>query len=712
MIEPSVQLFYPKTIHSLVLISTNSWSILLKRDGYSLSDTGKLIMAFALMVILMLPFSGLNSIIPRQAFASISIVPSSDNWYGPGLMRVLITDTVQGSAGAYISPHIAIMRGSITLASADPRIRSPSTSGTFELFLTTSNPPFAPAFPSNPNDYVVGRISSNPHTQLRDFNLTLAPNDYLKDGDSVVVSYAGQSETIHFAKSIVRATIDRTVAGDGNRIILTLTDQNANIDPTKIDSLGADASILSVVSGSATMNFTGSRFMEEGQNSGSFDLVIAVTSATGLVVNPNNGATLKSVQFPSSAKMTLHGFDVYANTPPGATIPYDNATPDSQAASTQTVLLENSDAVLTIGDGSSNTTNPGVQMTVRTMPSVIREGDIVLISATIANNSTNVIQYSRMCSSSFSISFNPHVVTQSGPPCNIAAVLEQLHPGQSTTIRIPGFNGQFLEANQTGTVTALVHFHYQVVGRPDLTNEVMQPITFSVFAKEAKIGESFQLGYNQTVAVGLANFDIRFVNITEDSRCPSDVKCIWAGRAVVQIQLLHVPTGRDMGRFNLSESGSPGANSSVVANGFEITLQKVEPYPQSNSRLQLLDYVITLNVTGRNNIQAIAISPPAVAGGSQTGDKLVLTSDISHLSNGVQTFIVVFEVRYADSQITDFVGFANGTVSSHQTLSVVAPASWSPSIPGTYQARVFAIDDTALPSILSDLSVKEIIIKQ
>ena len=103
---------------------------------------------FSVVIILMLSIFGQSFLMPKVALASVAITPSSDRWYGPGLIRVVITDTSQSSAGASIAPHIAVKRGSITLASADPPITSPGTSGTFELYFTTSNAPFGGPAPA------------------------------------------------------------------------------------------------------------------------------------------------------------------------------------------------------------------------------------------------------------------------------------------------------------------------------------------------------------------------------------------------------------------------------------------------------------------------------------------------------------------------------------------------------------------------------------
>ena len=51
--------------------------------------------------------------------------------------------------------------------------------------------------------------------------------------------------------------------------------------------------------------------------------------------------------------------------------------------------------------------------------------------------------------------------------------------------------------------------------------------------------EIFTLSFEQTrtLQTSLENFEITFTDLKEDSRCPQNVNCIWAGRAVVEISV-------------------------------------------------------------------------------------------------------------------------------------------------------------------------------
>lgn len=78
--------------------------------------------------------------------------------------------------------------------------------------------------------------------------------------------------------------------------------------------------------------------------------------------------------------------------------------------------------------------------------------------------------------------------------------------------------------------------------------------------------------------------NVTFNKITEDSRCPKNVKCVWEGVAVAEITLMGTYT-RPM-TINLStlNNAAKGYQSSTEFNGYKITLESVTPYPSSSSK--------------------------------------------------------------------------------------------------------------------------------
>jgi hypothetical protein len=75
--------------------------------------------------------------------------------------------------------------------------------------------------------------------------------------------------------------------------------------------------------------------------------------------------------------------------------------------------------------------------------------------------------------------------------------------------------------------------------------------------------------------------NVTFKRISEDSRCPKEVNCIWAGVAVAEIEVMGTAT-RPM-TLSLASMDNKGRNyhQSADFNGYRITLTEVNPYPES-----------------------------------------------------------------------------------------------------------------------------------
>ncbi|MDE1724385.1 MAG: hypothetical protein KGH76_00625 [Thaumarchaeota archaeon] len=84
---------------------------------------------------------------------------------------------------------------------------------------------------------------------------------------------------------------------------------------------------------------------------------------------------------------------------------------------------------------------------------------------------------------------------------------------------------------------------------------------------------------------------IQLQNVT-DSRCPSDVTCIWAGQVNVTLTI-QSPTSK--GTISLAKSAAQ--NSTTSFDNYVLQLVDVKPYPQSGQSVSLSDYIVTLNVS-------------------------------------------------------------------------------------------------------------------
>ncbi|MBN1819223.1 MAG: hypothetical protein JW833_00820 [Prolixibacteraceae bacterium] len=115
------------------------------------------------------------------------------------------------------------------------------------------------------------------------------------------------------------------------------------------------------------------------------------------------------------------------------------------------------------------------------------------------------------------------------------------------------------------------------------------------FACEDKVSESnfgfngeLQLKHGQIVYSDNNDISLEILNIN-DSRCPSDVVCIWAGEARIFLEFKNTTT-------TIFELCTGGPLKDTIDN-YIFELMNVSPYPVSTETLELDDYTIKLNIT-------------------------------------------------------------------------------------------------------------------
>ena len=109
----------------------------------------------------------------------------------------------------------------------------------------------------------------------------------------------------------------------------------------------------------------------------------------------------------------------------------------------------------------------------------------------------------------------------------------------------------------------------------------------SVDSRTVALGAQVMLAPGQTVSVKTTAMKVRFVAVTEDSRCPRDVTCIWAGEVKVALE---IQMSKDASQAEITEGGS------TVADLYRVTLERVEPLPTSTAKIAPQDYRVTLKI--------------------------------------------------------------------------------------------------------------------
>lgn len=107
------------------------------------------------------------------------------------------------------------------------------------------------------------------------------------------------------------------------------------------------------------------------------------------------------------------------------------------------------------------------------------------------------------------------------------------------------------------------------------------------------LNSEFQLkmGQRAQVAEGLA---ITFKEVTEDSRCPVDVECIWAGQAVVVIEVINDGVSLGDSALTLGTPDSQAARIDIP--GYRIEALDLAPEPRSEG-IEPSEYAVTLLVS-------------------------------------------------------------------------------------------------------------------
>jgi hypothetical protein len=113
--------------------------------------------------------------------------------------------------------------------------------------------------------------------------------------------------------------------------------------------------------------------------------------------------------------------------------------------------------------------------------------------------------------------------------------------------------------------------------------------------------DQFSLKVNQTASEP-ANINVKFLNVTGDSRCPSGVTCIWQGDVTTVVNIMK--NNQDMGNFNLINGLGDKNTTAQIAGGYFLQLVKVEPYPSNGTHIPLSNYTATFALS-----QAGPLSP-------------------------------------------------------------------------------------------------------
>ena len=93
--------------------------------------------------------------------------------------------------------------------------------------------------------------------------------------------------------------------------------------------------------------------------------------------------------------------------------------------------------------------------------------------------------------------------------------------------------------------------------------------------------------------VAIANSDVRlsFDRVSADSRCPTDVVCVWAGNATAHIRVTN--NGEVPREFAINSTTAP---RDAAFDGFQLKFVSLSPVPVSTVRIDPKDYRLTVRL--------------------------------------------------------------------------------------------------------------------
>ncbi|UCB42732.1 MAG: hypothetical protein JSV77_09805 [Dehalococcoidales bacterium] len=111
---------------------------------------------------------------------------------------------------------------------------------------------------------------------------------------------------------------------------------------------------------------------------------------------------------------------------------------------------------------------------------------------------------------------------------------------------------------------------------------------------EADLGEEFSLAIGKKAVITGEDLEIRFKEVSEDSRCARDVVCPWEGRVKC---LLEITSDGVSEEITLTQPGLTDQPAQEFYRGYVFTFN-VEPYPEeAEKQIKSSEYRLVLTVT-------------------------------------------------------------------------------------------------------------------
>jgi hypothetical protein len=112
----------------------------------------------------------------------------------------------------------------------------------------------------------------------------------------------------------------------------------------------------------------------------------------------------------------------------------------------------------------------------------------------------------------------------------------------------------------------------EVITPPPPDEPVRQTPTTSALG--ARVGQEFTLSEGQSIWIEKGLFRITLVRVIEDSRCPANKECFWAGNAKVEVMVVAQSYILTVGELLEGDQ-----NSVDLGDGYSLRALRLDPYP-------------------------------------------------------------------------------------------------------------------------------------
>lgn len=110
--------------------------------------------------------------------------------------------------------------------------------------------------------------------------------------------------------------------------------------------------------------------------------------------------------------------------------------------------------------------------------------------------------------------------------------------------------------------------------------------------REVSLGQEFTLRAAESVRIAGTELRVTFDRVTEDSRCPINVNCIWAGNAVVRLATRIADVTRGPIELHTTTADKRGG----TVDGYRVQLVRLTPARTEGTSIAQDQYIATITV--------------------------------------------------------------------------------------------------------------------